>query len=43
MNSPDENKITSRVPGLSWRSLQPTDVAAITALAAACLEVDGGR
>jgi mycothiol synthase len=30
------------LPGLSWRSLEPTDVASIAALAAACLEADGG-
>jgi mycothiol synthase len=30
------------LPGLSWRSLEPADIAAIAALAAACLAVDGG-
>ncbi len=30
------------VPGLAWRSLKPTDVAAIAALATACLAADGG-
>ena len=30
------------IHGLSWRSLQPADVAAVTQLAAACLAVDGG-
>jgi len=42
MNPPDENKIIPTVPGLSWRSLQPNDVGAITALATACLETDRG-
>ena len=42
MDFPDENKITPTVPGLSWRSLQQDDVAAITALATACLETNGG-
>jgi len=42
MNPPDETKIIPAVPRLSWRSLQPADVGAITALATACLETDGG-
>jgi len=42
MNRPDENKIIPTVPGLTWRSLQSNDVGAITALATACLETDGG-
>jgi len=42
MNPPDETKIIPTVPGLSWRSLQPNDVGAITELATMCLEVDGG-
>ena len=42
MNSPDENKTIPTAPGLSWRSLEVADVAAITALATMCLEADGG-
>jgi len=42
MNSPDENMTIPTAPGLSWRSLQTADVAAITALATMCLEADGG-
>jgi len=42
MNSPDENKTIPTAPGLSWRSLKPTDIAAITTLATICLEADGG-
>jgi len=42
MDSPDENKIMPTALGLSWRSFEPADVTAIAALAAACLETDGG-
>jgi len=42
MDSADENKIIPSVPRLSWRSLKPDDISAITALATACLETDGG-
>jgi mycothiol synthase len=30
------------LPGLAWRQLEPADIASIAALAAACLETDGG-
>lgn len=43
MDSPDENMTLPTALGLSWRSLQPADVAAITALATMCLEADGGH
>jgi len=42
MDSPDENLTLPAAPGLSWRSLQPADVVAITALATMCLAADGG-
>ncbi len=42
MDSPDENSSPPTTPGLSWRSLQPVDVGAITALADTCLAADGG-
>ncbi|MGB2895250.1 MAG: GNAT family N-acetyltransferase [Anaerolineales bacterium] len=43
MDSPNENLVPPTTPKLSWRSLQPADVVAITTLAAICLEVDGGH
>ncbi len=43
MGSPDENLALPATPGLSWRSLQPVDVGAITALATTCLATDGGH
>ena len=42
MDSPDENPAPPTTPGLSWRSLQPVDVGAITTLADTCLAADGG-
>ena len=42
MDSPDENLAPPTTHGLSWRSLQPIDLGAITALATACLAADGG-
>jgi mycothiol synthase len=42
MDSPDENPAPPDAPGLSWRSLQPADAIAITALATTCLAADGG-
>ena len=42
MNSPDKNITLPTALGLSWRSLQTADVAAITVLATMCLEADGG-
>jgi mycothiol synthase len=42
MAAPDEIPMPPSIPELAWRSLQPADVAAIAALAAACLAVDGG-
>ena len=43
MDTPDENPVPPTAPGLSWRSLQPVDVRAITALANTCLAADGGH
>ncbi len=42
MDTPDENPAPPTAPGLSWRSLQPIDIEAITALATTCLAADGG-
>jgi mycothiol synthase len=42
MDSLDEIPTPPAVPGLAGRSLEPADVPAILALAAACLAVDGG-
>lgn len=42
MDSPDESLTPPTIPGLAWRSLEPVDVAAIAALATACLAADGG-
>ena len=43
MDSPGEYPAPPTAPGLSWRSLQPIDLGAITALADACLAADGGH
>ena len=32
-----------QLPGISWRTLQPADQNAITALSAACQAADGGQ
>ena len=42
MDSPDENPTPPVVAGISWRSLQPADAAAVTALASKCLAKGGG-
>ena len=42
MDTPDESPAPPTTPGLSWRSLQPFDVEAITTLATTCLAADGG-
>ncbi|MBU0496021.1 MAG: GNAT family N-acetyltransferase [Chloroflexi bacterium] len=42
MDSPDETPTLPTVPGLTWRSLQPADIGAITTLATTCLAADGG-
>ena len=43
MDSPNEKPVPPTNPGLSWRSLQPADVEALSALATACLAADGGH
>ena len=42
MDTPDESPAPPTTSGLSWRSLQPFDVEAITTLATTCLAADGG-
>jgi len=42
VDSSNENPIPPTTLGLSWRSLLPTDVVAIAALATTCLATDGG-
>ncbi|MCJ7824690.1 MAG: hypothetical protein MUP44_07315, partial [Anaerolineales bacterium] len=43
MDSPNEKPVPPTNPGLSWRSLQPDDTAALSVLASACLAADGGH
>lgn len=43
MASPDEIPAPPNIPGLTWRSLQAADAAAIAALASQCLAADGGH
>jgi len=43
MASPDEIPAPPNISGLSWRSLQAADAAAIAALASRCLAADGGH
>ena len=43
MDSPDENPTLPDVPGLSWRSLKPSDIEAIASLTTTCHAADGGR